>query len=308
MIKFGLKIHYMVTQQKKKKAKIPELSIILVNYQSKILILECLASIKLSHPKILYEIIVVDNNEKKEILEELKEIVPEVKYIPMFGNRGYAVANNQGSKRASGNFLLFLNPDTIITKNALGILIDRIKTAKNAAIVVPQLLNEKKQIHELQCSQTLTPLKAIMSHSIINKVFPNNSISKRFWYLDWDRTTTKEVGSVEGSALLIKKSMFNKLNGFDEKLFMYFEDTDLCFRAVKSGKKVVYEPNAKIIHYGGKSTKSKKKSLKIYRKSRNYYLSKHFGTIGILTISVFWFLDRWKSTLLILFVVFLLII
>ncbi len=98
----------MVTQPKKKKAKIPTVSIIIVHYHAKESLFKCLSSLKHSHPKLSHEVIIVDNDEKKVIGEELKHKFPQIKYIPVFGNRGYAVGNNQGVKLERANIFCFL--------------------------------------------------------------------------------------------------------------------------------------------------------------------------------------------------------
>lgn len=272
----------------------PEVSIIIVYYHAKEELLNCIKSIIENKPRVSYEIIVVDNDKRKRAETELKQNFPSIKYIKSKKNLGFGSGVNLGAKRAKGKYLFILNPDTIVNRHAIDLLVAGIKS-KDTGICSPQLLDKKGNVLPFQCSQTLTPIRGLLAHSLINRLFPNNPISREFWISSWDRKTIKEVEAIQGSALMIKSKLFHELGGFDESYFMYFEETDLCLRVKKSGKKILFEPKAKIIHLEEKSTTNKKLSKRIFKDSRSYYFKKNFGIFTASIIYILFFLmERWK--------------
>lgn len=246
-------------------------SIIIVQYHVRDELFDCIQSIIDSKPKATYEIIVVDNDEVKTLKKDLLKKFPKVKYIPN-ENKGYGQGNNVGAKHAKGDYLFFLNPDTIVFKNTVDELVNFIKKNKKVGLVAPFLLHEDKKPFE-QGTKKLTPLRAIFALSIINKFFPNNQIAKNY-FIQWDTIETKEVAVVPGTALMIKKELFTSLEGFDEHFFLYFEEFDLCKRIQAKGYKLFIEPKAKIIHLWERSTKKRNDINKIFNESRFYYFKK----------------------------------
>ncbi len=241
-------------------------SIIIVHYKVEKELLECLDSIKRSTPKTPYEIIVIDNSEK---------------------NVGFGAGNNLGAKKALGEFLFFLNPDTKVFPGVIDNLVEFIKKEKNVGIVSPLLLDKNNIPYKLQGSLKLTPFRAIMCLSFIEKYFSENRIYKNYYLFDWDKKTTKEVDVAPGTAFMIRKKIFEEVGGFDEKFFLFFEENDLCLQIKKLGYKMFINPNAKIIHLWGKSTERGESIKKIFQKSRFYYFQKHFGLFWAFLVEVF---------------------
>ena len=256
------------------------ISIIIVNYHVKKELFACLHSIYQSKPKVKFEIIVVDNDDHKTIEKDLKKEFPKVRYIKN-NNKGFGQGNNVGASFAKGEYLFFLNPDTKISKNTIDDLSSYLDKNKKVGVVAPLLYDQDGKLVRLQGARILTPLKAVFSFSLISKLFPKNPIVKRYWYLDeWNKKSIKEVESIPGTAFVIRKEIYEKVNGFDEKFFLYFEEHDLCKRVIEQGSKIVMLPNAKVFHSLGSSTKKAKKDVSlIFRQSRFYYLKKHFGII-----------------------------
>ena len=275
---------------------IPDVSIIIVHYQAKPELFACLSSIISSNIKTGYEVIVVDNDETKTIGKQLTENFPWVRYAKASGNIGFGAGNNLGSRIAIGKYFFFLNPDTILEKGSVDLLIESIEAGKNIGIIAPQLIDTKSNILPYQCSAKLTPLSGLISHSVINRIYPNNPISKKYWLRDWDRKSARYVEVVQGAAFMVKRKLFDEIGGFDEQFFMYFEESDFCLRTKQHGWSIVFEPRAKVIHLSEKSTKDKPRALQIFRNSRTYYFNKHFGqTTGVIVQVIFWMLDRWKA-------------
>ncbi len=253
-------------------------SIIIVNYNVKKELFECLESIISSRPKAPYEIVVVDNDEEKTIQNELYKKFSKAIYIPN-ANKGFGQGNNVGAKRAKGEYLFFLNPDTKVVPLAIDELVSFLKNNTKAGIVAPLLHDLQGEAYQ-QGAMELTPKSAIISLSFINKLFPNNPISKKYFLADWNKKDIREVDIVPGTAFMIRKNIFEEVGGFDENFFLYFEEFDLCRRVKKLGLKIFINPEAKIMHYWGLSTGTRDDIDSIFKESRFYYFKKHFGIIS----------------------------
>lgn len=261
-----------------------KLSIIIVGLNVKEWMVPCLRSIFENSPSFKFEVIYVDNRSKDQTLGAIKNI-KNIKIIKNIKNLGFTKANNQGAKIAKGKYLLFLNSDTEIVGEALGKMVSYLEKHPEIGILGPKIYQSKKRDLQVTSTGRLTPLNAIFALTFLNKLFPNNRFSKSYFMSDWNRNSTREVEAVSGAALLIRKDVFEKIGGFDERFFIYFEENDLCLSAKKLGKKVVYCPEARIIHYGGKTTtKISQEMKKVFFKSRYRYFKKHYGLIsGLIT-------------------------
>jgi len=264
-----------------------KVSVIIVHYKVKERLFECLLSIYKYSKNVSFEIIIVDNDEQKSIQNELIKKFPKVKYVPSPKNVGYGAGNNLGVKSATGEYIFVLNPDTLLINNVLKILSDFLDKKSKYAIIAPLLLDKNKKVYPLQGTEVLSPLKAIFSLSVINKIFPNNIIAKNYWLKNWTKKEVKNVGTVPGTAFLIRKDIFKKVGGFDENFFLYFEEHDICLRILKRGLLIAINPTAKIVHHWGKSTsKSTKDINKIFNESRFYYFKKNFGLISAVLVEL----------------------
>lgn len=261
------------------------ISIIIVYYKVEKELLKCINSIVSSKTNLIYEIIVVDNDEKKSIKMRLKNKFPKVIYVKSLGNIGYGSGNNLGAKIARGKYLFFLNPDAIIYNYALDKLFDGFSNSE-VAIVGPQLLNKGKIMP--QGTSTLGTIQGIVALSFINKFFPKNNVSRKYFLDGIDKTKPYEVDTVAGTAFLIRKDIFFRVNGFDENFFLYFEEFDLCKRIRDIGYKIIVIPEAKVEHVWGASTKKSRLNIKnIFKKSRFYYFKKHYGVFSAMIVTLF---------------------
>jgi N-acetylglucosaminyl-diphospho-decaprenol L-rhamnosyltransferase len=216
-----------------------DISIIIVNYKSKDKLKACLASIKQSDlSSIEYEVIVVENASGDD-LSDLKE---NFELVQSDINLGMGSGNNLGIQRAKGDFLLILNPDTILKRDAIKILFNSAKKDKDVAIIGPKLLNPDSSL-QLSCAYFPRPWTPIFRRTFLSLFFERHLN----WFLmkNFSHDTIREVDWLMGSCLMIKREGFA---GFDERFFMYFEDIDVCRQAWKSGKKVVYNPEAEVFH------------------------------------------------------------
>jgi GT2 family glycosyltransferase len=218
-------------------AKIKEkVAIIILNYNGLPHVLDCLQS--LNHSSIINHqslIILVDNHSIDASVETIKKKFPQVKIIRNKKNLGFAGGNNVGIKWALKNnfdYLMLLNPDTIVEKDFLAPLIRLMKSDKTIGVVSP-LLQEKKQGKTIfSLGAEFNPLLGRTKH-LQTRVKPSKSLEQEL---------------VSGCAMLIKKEVFEKIGLFDERFFLYFEDSDFCLRARKAGFKIFLEPKSIVFH------------------------------------------------------------
>jgi hypothetical protein len=268
------------------KEKHIDVSIIIVHYGKFKILGNCLDSIYDSKPECFFEIIVVDNDEKEKIDKKLQKTYKHVKYIRAAGNIGYGAGNNLGVNQAKGKYILILNPDTRVSKGMIDRLVAYLNQHRKVSVVAPTFIKGNGQVYEYQGSRFLTPISAIFSLSIINKLFPNNPISSKYYLKDLNFHKSREVDSVPGSCFMIRKEVFISVNGFDEKYFLYFEEADLFKRIKDQGGKIVMISNAKVVHYHRKSTPSSLNTKIVFRKSRFKYFFKHFGFVKAIIVEI----------------------
>lgn len=268
------------------------ISVIIVNYKVEEQVLRCIKSLNKNN----FEIIIVDNSEKDLLSRSLKKQFPKVKYIKNKENIGFGAANNTGALHAKGEYLFFLNPDTEIISGNISNLLKHFKNDK-AGMIAPLLVDESNKPYELQGTRELTPKTGIFSLSFLSKVFPKNKIYKEYYLLGWNQKKIKDVDVVPGTAFIIRKSLFEKVGGFDEKFFLFFEEFDLANRIKKLGFKNYIDPEVKVFHKWGESTKQNSKTNSYFEKSRFYYFKKNYGLVNALITESFL---RFNSTAIIL--------
>jgi len=209
----------------------PKISVIIVNYNGKILLEKCLESLfKVNYDN--FEVILVDNNSTDKTVDFITKNYPSVILIKLDSNKGFAEPNNIGSKIAKGEHLLFLNNDTIVTPNFISELVKVIENDTKIAICQSLLLKLDGSIDS--------------SGDFIDKLgVVYNSKTKT--------DEIREISSARGASMIIRKKIFKELNGFDEKFFVSFEDVDLGWRTWISGYKVVINPKSIVYHLGGQT-------------------------------------------------------
>ena len=253
-----------------------DLSIIIVNWNTRQLLDGCLASIYGETKNINFEIFVVDNASSDGSAEMIKEKYPAINLIINKKNCGFAAANNQAIKEAQGKYILILNSDTIILDGALNKLLDVLRSRPEVGILGAKTLNKDRTIQKT-ARRDPTLLTQLFLPSKIKKLFQNWRPFKEYYFDDFDYEKETFVPQLQGSFLLVKKEVFDKIGPFDEKFFIWFEEVDLCKRAKAAGWQVWYTAEAEIIHHGGQSFKQQltfKKQLQFF-KSAWYYFKKH---------------------------------
>ena len=256
-----------------------KLSIIIVSWNMRNDILNCLRSLYDALSSKAFETIVIDNASSDGSVREIRKEFPKVKCIDNDSNYGFAKANNQGVKSAKGEYLLFLNPDTIMHSGTLDCLIDFMDNNKDVGMCGPKLLNDDGSIQR-SVRRFPSYRGALYRFTFLRyfKIFKN---SYRSWLMrDFDYKSQGDVDQLMGAALLVRKSIMEKQGGFDERYFMYYEEVDLCYRIKQNGWRIVYLPQARITHLGGRSSQQVPAAKRIMMlNSMLKFFRKHHGTV-----------------------------
>jgi GT2 family glycosyltransferase len=255
------------------------LSICIVTHNSWDVLQNCLRSIYENIKKVDFEIIVVDNASSDGTKEFIKEQYKDIKLIVNENNLYFAKGNNQGFNIARGEFILFLNPD-IIFEEDLSKLVEIFKEREEIGAITCKLKFPNGTIQNT-CSRFRTPLIEILEKRFISKFFPNFKKKFDFRYYSWDRDIEKEVDVAPNSFLMVRKSILEKIGGYDERFLLYYTEDDLCYRIKNKGYKILFIPNFEVIHFESASVKKKPKRLikKIYKNDMFNYYRKYYGNI-----------------------------
>jgi O-antigen biosynthesis protein len=229
-----------------------DVSIIIVNYNSTPLLMNCLDSVEKFTTGIKYEIIVVDNNSMTGDIDELLNDHNRIQLIKNDSNKGFGTANNQGVKVAKGKYVLLLNNDTILFENSIKKVFDFAESLEGNEIIGCKLLNEDKSV-QISVYDFPSLLNVITSNFFLYLLFPKSKYFNKYHLMNRGISRTTEVDVVTGAFLFINRKSFDALGGFDERFFFYMDDTDLCYRHKQNNGKVIYFPETSIIHLKGKS-------------------------------------------------------
>jgi len=256
-------IQFAQVKQHTKMIASKKLSILIVNFASASHLENCIASIYRKFGDFLsWEVIIINND--KEDISKLSIDFSNVKILNNNGNVGFGSGINMGAKEACGEFLLTLNPDTEIISENIKSVLDEFSKDEKIGVISGKTMSKKGAIEPWSVGKELTFLDLILNNIGFSR-------SRNIW----NSCKKIECDWATGTALFIKKNLFDKLGGFDENFFMYFEDMDLCKRVRNSGKKIIFFPEFEIYHSGGKSYNNKILQKRHYYDSMEYYLKKH---------------------------------
>ncbi len=232
-----------------------KLSIVIVNYNGGNIIRECLSSVFSKVKNIDFEVIVSDNGSTDGSVETIKNEFPGIIIVKNGNNIGFAAANNEAVKSAHGEYVLLLNPDTLVLDKNISKLVEFMDKNSQAGACGPQILNSDMTMQR-QCKRGWPTFRnSFFYYSGLWKFFPNSrkwkKITGGYFCLEKPDDQICEVDQLSGAALLVRRDIWKKLAGMDEKYIMYWDDTDLCFRIKSLGYKIFYVPQSKIMHYGG---------------------------------------------------------
>lgn len=250
-----------------------QLSIIIVNWNTRDFLHACLKSLQKELEKELEgmeaEVFVVDNNSSDGSAEMVRREHAWVHLIANEQNRGFAAANNQALKPASGKKILLLNPDTEIKTGTVARLLRFLDEHPAAGVVAPQLLNSDGSIQR-SCRSFPTFINMFSELIGLSRLFPQCAEFRKYKMLDWDHNSAQQVDQPEGACLLIRREVFDKVGMFDEGYFMLFEEVDWCYRAKKAGWEIWFTPDVQVMHHYGQSIKQAKVDM-IFSSHRGLY-------------------------------------
>lgn len=225
-----------------------DISIIILNYKSKGFTLNCIKSIKEAYlSNLKYEIIVVDNNSQDGIKEILAWQNPEVKVIVSTKNLGMGAGNNLAIKQAQGEFIVIMNPDTLVFKDTFQKLYQYMQINHEIGVAGPMQFNPDQTIQD-SCFRWCGVFTPLYRRTPLGKLALAKKDLDRFLMKDYNKDKEREVDWLLGSFLFCRAKALAEVGLFDQRFFLYFEDIDLCRRFWQAGWKVVYYPEAKIIH------------------------------------------------------------
>jgi GT2 family glycosyltransferase len=231
----------------------PDLTIIIVNWNSKDFLRKCLRSVRETTGQACYQIIVVDNATFDGCAEMLQSEFPEVVFIQSPTNLGFGKANNLAAARSTGRHLLFLNPDTEVIGSALATMVSFADQRPDVGIVGPKLLNTDLTLQMESVRAFPSLLNQILDSYYLKSRFPRLPI----WGMQPLFNTSASPAAVDvvsGACLMIRREVFERVGGFSRQYFMYSEDVDLCHKAKVAGWATYYVGGAEVIHHGGKSS------------------------------------------------------
>jgi len=269
-------------------------SIIIVNWNTKELLRDCLTSIFEHAGDIDYEVIVVDNASMDDSVEMLKNDFRNVVLIENTDNRGFAAANNQAMAVAKGRYVLLLNSDTVVLENCIANVVKFADANPKAGVVGCRVLNSDRTLQPT-CFMFPSILNMLLSSTYLYKLFPKNRFFGRENMTWWDANNVREVDVVRGCFMLVRREAIEQVGVMDEQFFMYGEETDWCYRFKKKGWKVVFAPVGEIIHFGGASSKIVKfEMIRQLRSSILLFMKKNRNRIAYVTacllVALFFFL------------------
>ncbi|MBI3287418.1 MAG: glycosyltransferase family 2 protein [Chloroflexi bacterium] len=226
-----------------------DLSIVIVNYNTRDLLRACLHSLFASQGELRYEVTVVDNASQDGSAALVRQEFPPVHLLENAENEGYARANNRGLRRRVARYSLLLNPDTLVPPNALREMLSLMEARPRVGIAGPKLVLEDGRL-DLACRRTF-PSPQVSFYRLVglSRLFPRSRRFGRYnlTYLDPDQEA--EVDSVVGAFMLVRGEVFGEIGYLDESFFLYGEDLDLAYRAKAAGWSVLYYPRVVVLHY-----------------------------------------------------------
>ncbi len=258
------------------------LSIIVVSHNTRALTMECIATAYRHLDALNVEVIVVDNGSYDGSGEAIHSAFPQVRLIRNERNTGFGAANNQAMRLARGSLFLLLNSDAFLHPGAISALVACMGRHPRSAVVGARLLNSDGSLQR-SCFRFPSPQRAWLENLGISAVLPSHP--RIGDYSRWAHDTERKVDFVGGACMLVRREAYTQVGGFDERFFMYAEETDWQRRLTTDGWDIVFAPNAHVTHLGGASGGSEKVTVKAhFFESLDEYQRKHHGSAGLISL------------------------
>lgn len=258
-----------------------QLSVIILNYNVRYFLEQCVLSVQKALENIDGEIIVVDNNSQDESVQMMKERFPEVKFIENYLNVGFPKGNNIGVSEAKGEYICILNPDTVVAEDTFEKVLAFAQKQKDLGIIGCKLVDGTGNFLPESKRGVPTPWVAFTKIFGLYKVFPSRrfgtSLFNQYYAQHLTENQSGKVDILVGAFMVMKRNLYFEVGGFDENCFMYSDDIDLSYLVLKMGKSNYYFHETTVIHYKGESTVRDQTYMKRFREAMQFFYKKHFG-------------------------------
>lgn len=253
-----------------------QLSIIILNYNVRYFLEQCVLSVQAAIEGLEAEIIVVDNNSSDDSCAMIKQRFPEVKLIENKENSGFPKGNNIGVAHAKGEYICILNPDTVVAEDTFSKVLEFAKQQIDLGIVGVKLIDGSGNFLPESKRGVPTPFVAITKIFGLYKLFPKATVFTKYYAQHLNENETGKVEILVGAFMVMKRELYLEVGGFDEKCFMYSDDIDLSYMVLQRGKFNYYYHETSVIHYKGESTVKDKMYMKRFQEAMHFFYKKHF--------------------------------
>ncbi len=255
-----------------------DISVIIVNYNVKHFLEQCLHSVKTASKNLAVEIFVVDNNSVDGSMRMVAQKFPDVTAIQNKKNTGFSKANNQAIRQAKGKYVLLLNPDTVIQENTLQACFDFMEKKPEAGALSVKMIDGRGRYLPESKRGLPTPKVAFYKIFGLTSLFPRSKTFGKYYLGHLSENESREIEVLPGAFMFMRAKALEKSGLLDESFFMYGEDIDLSYRIIKSGYKNYYLPETTIIHYKGESTKKGSINyVMVFYQAMIIFAQKHFS-------------------------------
>ncbi len=254
------------------------LTVIIVNYNVKYFLQQCLYSLRRAQTNLMVDVVVVDNQSTDGSIAYLRPLFPEVQFILNETNTGFASACNKGMLQAKGDVLLFLNPDTLLAEDTLEQCLGFIQSNPSCGALGVRMVDGSGKFLKESKRAFPSPATSLFKLSGLSVLFPRSPLFSRYHLGHLDKNATHVVDVLAGAFIMIRKEVMEQAGGFDEAFFMYGEDIDLSFRIQQLGYQNYYFAGTTIIHFKGESTRRGSLNyVRMFYQAMSIFVRKHYG-------------------------------
>lgn len=253
-----------------------QLSVIILNYNVRYFLEQCVLSVQSALETIDAEIIVIDNNSSDDSCEMMKKRFPNVKLIQNIENLGFPKGNNIGVTKAEGEYICILNPDTVVAEDTFVKVLAFAQKQSDLGILGCKLIDGAGNFLPESKRGIPTPFVAFTKVMGLYKLFPKSGIFGKYYAQHLNENQTGNVEILVGAFMFMKRNLYQELGGLDEDCFMYSDDIDLSYRVLKEGKTNYYFHDTSVIHYKGESTIKDGIYMKRFQEAMQFFYKKHY--------------------------------
>ena len=253
-----------------------QLSVIILNYNVRFFLEQCVLSVQKALEGIDSEIIVIDNNSSDDSCAMMKQLFPAIKLIENKENLGFPKGNNIGVAHAKADFICILNPDTVVAEDTFSKILQSENWQPNTGIIGCRLIDGTGNFLPESKRGLPTPWIAFTKIFGLYKLFPKLELFNQYYAQHLSENSSGKVDILVGAFMMMKRDLYKEIGGFDENCFMYSYDIDLSYSVIKKGKQNYYFAETSVIHYKGESTVRDEKYMKRFQEAMNFFYKKHF--------------------------------